>query len=145
MTSTRDIFSISGEPRLHLLTLECTHLTLLRDEEHYPDPDAFDPERLLKNSEIDPKTLDPIPIFGFARRSVHCYRSMVHISTTSHRICPGRFFAMDSLLISVVSVLSCFDIAKAKNKEGQEIEPKIRWTSGFSRCVLQISCLLPVH
>ncbi|KAJ8701208.1 hypothetical protein PTI98_000021 [Pleurotus ostreatus] len=36
---------------------------LLRDEEHYPDLDTFNPERFLKDGEINPKTLDPIPNF----------------------------------------------------------------------------------
>ncbi|KAL4261036.1 cytochrome P450 family protein [Pleurotus pulmonarius] len=96
---------------------------LLRDEEIYPDPDTFDPERFLKNGEINPDTLDPIPNFGFGRR-----------------ICPGRFFAMDSLFISIASILSCFDITKVKDKEGRDIEPDIQWTSGFSRHIIPFEC-----
>ncbi|KAL4255209.1 cytochrome P450 monooxygenase [Pleurotus pulmonarius] len=70
---------------------------LLRDEEIYPNPDTFDPERFLKIGEINPNTLDPIPNFGFGRR-----------------ICTGRFFAMDSLSISIASILYSMDFRVLK-------------------------------
>ncbi|KAF4580754.1 hypothetical protein EYR38_003040 [Pleurotus pulmonarius] len=96
---------------------------LLRDEEVYPDPGTFNPERFLKDGVIDPKTLDPIPNFGFGRR-----------------ICPGRFFAMDSLAISVASILYCFDISKAKDAQRQDIEPDIQWEGGFTRHIVPFEC-----
>lgn len=43
---------------------------LLKDEEYYPDPDVFLPERFLKDGKINPKVADPIPNFGFGRRFV---------------------------------------------------------------------------
>ncbi|KAJ8690937.1 hypothetical protein PTI98_010555 [Pleurotus ostreatus] len=98
---------------------------LLRDEEVYSDPGTFKPERFLKDGEIDPKTLDPIPNFGFGRR-----------------ICPGRFFAMDSLAISVASILSCFDIAKAKDARGRDIEQDIQWEGGFTRHIIPFECAI---
>ncbi|KAF9495887.1 cytochrome P450 [Pleurotus eryngii] len=98
---------------------------LLRDEEVYPDPDIFNPERFLKDGEIDPKTLDPIPNFGFGRR-----------------ICPGRFFAMDSISISIASILSCFDIAKARDARGRDIEQDIQWEGGFTRHIIPFECAI---
>ncbi|KAG9218442.1 hypothetical protein CCMSSC00406_0007957 [Pleurotus cornucopiae] len=98
---------------------------LLRDEEYYPDPDMFDPERFLKEGELNPKSLDPIPNFGFGRR-----------------ICPGRFFAMDSLLMSIASTLFCFDITKAKDSEGRDVEPDIRWDPGFTRHIVPFKCCI---
>ncbi|KDQ25158.1 hypothetical protein PLEOSDRAFT_1057573 [Pleurotus ostreatus PC15] len=98
---------------------------LLRDEEVYSDPGTFNPERFLKDGEIDPKTLDPIPNFGFGRR-----------------ICPGRFFALDSLAISVASILSCFDITKAKDARGRDIEQDIQWEGGFTRHIIPFECAI---
>ncbi|KAL4262069.1 cytochrome P450 family protein [Pleurotus pulmonarius] len=95
----------------------------LRDEKYYPDPDTFNPERFLKDGEIDPKTLDPMPNFGVGRR-----------------MCAGRFFAMDSLSISMASTLFCFNITKAKDVEGRDIESEIQWTSGFSRQIIPFEC-----
>ncbi|KDQ28638.1 hypothetical protein PLEOSDRAFT_1063469 [Pleurotus ostreatus PC15] len=96
---------------------------LLRDEECHPDPDTFNPERFLKDGKLNPKTLDSNPNFGSGRR-----------------ICPGRFFAMDSILISVASTLFCFDITKAKDAGGRDIEPDIRYAPASSRQVLPFEC-----
>ncbi|KAJ8699050.1 hypothetical protein PTI98_002207 [Pleurotus ostreatus] len=41
---------------------------LLRDEEHYPDPDRFNPDRFLKNGKIDRKLCEAMPNFGYGRR-----------------------------------------------------------------------------
>lgn len=42
---------------------------------------------------------------------------------------------MDSLWISIASILAGFDIAKAKDEQGQVVEPDIKWAPGFSRYV----------
>ncbi|KAF9490983.1 cytochrome P450 [Pleurotus eryngii] len=96
---------------------------MLRDEEYYPDPDVFRPEGFLKDGKINYKLTNPIPNFGFGRR-----------------ICPGRYFAMDSLWISIASILATFDIEKAKDEQGQDIEPDIQWIPGFSRQLRRFKC-----
>ncbi len=109
---------------------------MLRDEEYYPDPDVFRPERFLKDGKINYKLTDPIPNFGFGRRYVLSNSRHASALITTCRICPGRFFAMDSLWISVASILATFNIEKAKDEQGRDIEPGIQWIPGFSRCVL---------
>ncbi|KAL4266770.1 cytochrome P450 family protein [Pleurotus pulmonarius] len=96
---------------------------ILQDEAQYRDPDTFNPERFLKDGQVDAKLADPLPNFGFGRR-----------------ICPGRFFAMDSLWISMASILATFNIAKAKGEHGRDIEPDIRWIPGFSRHLAPFPC-----
>jgi cytochrome P450 len=55
---------------------------MLHDENVYPDPQKFIPERFLtKDGKIDPSVKDPVnAAFGFGRR-----------------VCPGRHFALASI------------------------------------------------
>ncbi|KAF4575356.1 hypothetical protein EYR36_006715 [Pleurotus pulmonarius] len=96
---------------------------ILQDEEYYPDPDSFKPERFLKDGLVDPKLKDLIVNFGYGRRT-----------------CPGRFFAMDSLWISLTSMLAVFNIKKAKNADGQEIDPDIQYIPGYTRHIKPFRC-----
>ena len=41
---------------------------MTHDPVEYPDPDAFNPERWLKDGEIDPDMKEPDMAFGFGRR-----------------------------------------------------------------------------
>ena len=44
---------------------------MLNNEADYPDPSSFNPERYLKNGQLDPNIRDPELIaFGFGRRQV---------------------------------------------------------------------------
>lgn len=98
---------------------------LLRDEDYYRDADKFKPERFLKDGRIDPRLLDSIPNFGFGRR-----------------VCPGRFFAMDTILMYIASTLFCFDISKAKDLEGRDIEPNIQYDPGFTMHIIPFKCTI---
>ena len=84
----------------------------MHDEENYPDPFSFRPERFLKDGKIDPDVKDPVAAFGFGRR-----------------ICPGRHMARASVWIAVVSMLASFDITKAADKDGLVIEPSGEYTT----------------
>ncbi|KAI0772409.1 O-methylsterigmatocystin oxidoreductase [Trametes elegans] len=88
---------------------------MLHDPEVYPEPDAFCPDRFLKNGALDPDVPDPETIaFGFDRR-----------------ICPGRHFANDALFISIASILHVFAIEHALDEHGQPIPVEVKMTSGF--------------
>ncbi len=63
---------------------------------------------------------------------------------------------MDSLRISIASILATFNIAKAKDEQGRDIEPDIKWIPGFtmyvwSNCLTTllkdaiVGTLLPSH
>lgn len=77
---------------------------ILHDPEVYPDPEEFKPERFLnKNGTVrDDPTLSFV--FGFGKR-----------------ICPGRHFVDATIFIVVSSVLSVFNVTKAKDENGHEI------------------------
>ncbi|KAL9710899.1 hypothetical protein Ac2012v2_005439 [Leucoagaricus gongylophorus] len=71
----------------------------LHDPDVYAEPEKFIPERFLKDGQIDPDVRDPQAYaFGSGRR-----------------ICPGRFFALDSLYAIVTGVLACFTIKHPNN------------------------------
>lgn len=77
---------------------------VLHNPDLYPDPEAFKPERHLN----DDGTLrdDPVITLAFG---------------VGKRICPGRHFVDSTLFIVVSSILSVFDVMKAKDKNGGEI------------------------
>jgi cytochrome P450 len=71
---------------------------ILHDPVLYPEPDIFKPERFLN---VDGSLRDdPILVsaFGFGKR-----------------LCPGRHFADATLFISIVSLLSVFNIERGKD------------------------------
>lgn len=81
----------------------------MRDEELFPSPDDFQPERFLPETKtihprINLKEFD-LP-FGFGRR-----------------ICPGMHLALNSLFINVSRLLWAFDIKPVKDKDGKDIIP----------------------
>ncbi|KAF7441405.1 hypothetical protein PC9H_001755 [Pleurotus ostreatus] len=85
----------------------------------------FFPDRFLKNGRIDLKLCDVMPNFGYGRR-----------------ICPGRHFAMDSLQMSIASILTVFNIEKARDNHGQVIEPDIKYISGSTRHIRPFKCAI---
>ncbi len=53
----------------YLTTLEYLPRSILHNEEHYPDPFVFRPERFLADGQLDETVLDPdVVAFGFGRR-----------------------------------------------------------------------------
>lgn len=87
---------------------------MLHDKRDYQDPDKFEPARFLPNG---PNPVAPDParaVFGFGRR-----------------ICPGRFFADDSLYMVIASVLHTFKISHPVDAKGQKVEFKVDWASGI--------------
>ncbi|KAJ8475176.1 hypothetical protein ONZ45_g15698 [Pleurotus djamor] len=83
---------------------------IMRDEKIFPQAHEFRPERFLTaDGEIDAKLAEIVDIgFGFGRR-----------------ICPGRFFARDTVLIWIASILAVFDISAAKDENGEDIRPDL--------------------
>ncbi|TFK37397.1 cytochrome P450 [Crucibulum laeve] len=93
---------------------------IAHDEELYPNPFTFNPERHLGET---PQT-DPFKfVFGFGRR-----------------VCPGAHLAELSLFLNITSILATFTIAKALDANKQEIEPPVDWTSGTVSHVKPFPC-----
>ncbi|KAL1696188.1 cytochrome P450 [Schizophyllum commune] len=99
---------------------------MVHDEEAYPEPYAFKPERFLNiDGKLDPAVRDPAHIaFGFGRR-----------------LCPGRHVAYASVWIAVASMLRVYNIEKAKLPDGTSIEPLREWVTGLVSQPKHFKCL----
>jgi cytochrome P450 len=89
---------------------------ILHDPEMFPDPEEFKPERFLDKDgsfQDDPKIA---LAFGAGKR-----------------ICPGRHLVDANLFMVASSILSVFNVTKAKDENGHEIPVKVATTvrSGF--------------
>ncbi|KDN39026.1 hypothetical protein RSAG8_09062, partial [Rhizoctonia solani AG-8 WAC10335] len=84
--------------------------SMSRNAEVYKDPESFNPDRFH-----DPQ-IPKIPAFGFGRR-----------------LCPGIHYAESSIFITVASMLTAYNITKAKDENGQEITPS---TEGVAESVV---------
>jgi cytochrome P450 len=85
---------------------------ILHDPEVYPDPEEFKPERFL--NEDGSVRDDPILSFAFG---------------FGKRICPGRHFVDATIFIVISSVLSVFNVTKARDENGHEIPVKAAVTA----------------
>jgi cytochrome P450 len=77
---------------------------ILHNPDLYPDPEAFKPERFL--NEDGTLRDDPVILMAFG---------------VGKRICSGRHFVESTLFIVASSVLSVFNVVKAKDENGREI------------------------
>ncbi|TFK97141.1 cytochrome P450 [Pterulicium gracile] len=99
---------------------------MLHEAQHFEHPYEFNPNRFLVDAkgeirqDLEALVMD---VFGFGRR-----------------ICPGRHLAMNSIWITIARVLATFDIAKALDKEGDEIEPQARFTVGITSHPVPFGC-----
>ncbi|KAJ7483529.1 cytochrome P450 [Mycena latifolia] len=97
---------------------------ILNDEEMYPDPHTFKPERFLRDGKLNPSVRDPdTAAFGFGRR-----------------ICPGKNMAMASLWITIASMLATLDIKKTRDATGKEVEPSYEYFPGLISPPLPFEC-----
>lgn len=86
-----------------------------RDPASYRDPEAFAPERHLPagaggtGPEPDPAGY----VFGFGRR-----------------VCPGRKLVEDALFLTVAKTLAVFDVSRARDSQGREVEYRVGVTPG---------------
>ncbi|KAF8654799.1 hypothetical protein AX16_003368 [Volvariella volvacea WC 439] len=88
---------------------------ILRDESIFgPDTDTYNPERFLKDGQINPDIMFPEMAFGFGRR-----------------ICAGKEIALSSVWLSITTILATLDITKAKDKDGNVIEPSGKYSTGM--------------
>ncbi|KAJ3505896.1 hypothetical protein NLJ89_g7171 [Agrocybe chaxingu] len=77
---------------------------MTHDESVYKDPETFNPDRFItEDGELNDD--DRVLAYGFGRR-----------------ICVGKHVASSTMWITIVSILACFNIGKAKDEFGNEIE-----------------------
>ncbi|KAF8995024.1 cytochrome P450 [Cyathus striatus] len=97
---------------------------MAHDETDYPAPYNFNPDRFMKNGQIDPDVRDPRTFsFGFGRR-----------------ICPGLHIGWSTVWYTAANLLATFEILKPLNDRGEETEPEIVYESGIVSPPLKFDC-----
>ncbi|KAK7049423.1 hypothetical protein VNI00_006024 [Paramarasmius palmivorus] len=104
---------------------------MTRDPTLYPDPEEFVPERFLTEDGIC-NNEDMVFTFGFA-----------YAPSIGRRICPGRHLAINTLWAAMACILAVFDISKAKDEAGAEVEPDAEYTVGIVSPGDRSICLVP--
>ena len=92
----------------------------------------YQPERYLKDGKLNPDVMDPdSAVFGFGRRSVDVTFSVMRCAfyrTSPPSICPGRYFADNSLYILASCLLAVYDITPPVDDQGNAIKLKPEFT-----------------
>ena len=88
---------------------------MTRNEEVYPEPEVFNPDRFLHPS--SQRTLEHVEaVWGFGRR-----------------ICPGKAFAEASLWLCMANFITTMNIEKAVDGDGSAITPAAVFNFGAIR------------
>ncbi|OCH85716.1 CyP450 monooxygenase [Obba rivulosa] len=99
---------------------------ILHNPDDYPEPEAFNPERFMKDDRLNPDVRDPhTAAFGFGRR-----------------ICPGRHFSDATLFINIASILHVFDINPPVDEHGKPVYPEVKITSGLVTYPSAFKCII---
>lgn len=97
---------------------------MLHDENIYPDPFKFNPDRFIRDGKLNSAIEDPANVaFGFGRR-----------------VCAGRYMATSSVWIAIASIVATFDISKAVDENGDVIEPSLGYSPGMINAPLPFKC-----
>ncbi|KAL1938285.1 hypothetical protein VTO73DRAFT_11736 [Trametes versicolor] len=94
-----------------------------RDEDAYPEPEEFHPERHLNKVRDGSNPLPSGYVFGFGRR-----------------VCPGQAFADATLWIAMAGIMASFDVRPPLNAEGVEVCPPAAFRPGFTRQPEKYTC-----
>lgn len=108
-----------------------TRRTMSRDPKKYHNPEVFNPSRfLLEDGRLNDDEVQYV--FGFGRRYA-ITPLLLHLPSYKyvHRICLGRYFAADTIWLSIVRMLFLFDIRKKKDSAGNEIPVDGGFSTGF--------------
>ncbi|KAF8625112.1 hypothetical protein AX15_005542 [Amanita polypyramis BW_CC] len=99
---------------------------MLRNEEVYPDPFSFKPDRFLKDGRINDAIPDLTNVaFGFGRR-----------------ICPAQHMAFSATWIAVASLIAAFDTTKAVDRNGNIIEADPEYVNALASFPEPFECLM---
>jgi len=96
---------------------------MARDEDKYPKPSDFIPERFLDEDEN--LTQDDVVNIGYG---------------FGRRICVGRHFADPSLWIAMASILAAFKISRTQDRDGNEIHFEPKWSTGLTTQPVPFPC-----
>lgn len=109
----------------------------MNDENVYPDPAKFDPERFLTSDEkVDHSVRDHEAAFGYGRR-IWCIL-VLRVAGTSdligtHVQSPGRHMARGTIWLTAASILASFNVEKAVDAHGNVIEPHVEYVPNLIR------------
>ncbi|KAH8782995.1 cytochrome P450 CYP621A2 [Diaporthe sp. PMI_573] len=88
---------------------------MTHDERLYQDPERFEPERYIPAEEGGRAEPFPRGQFGFGRR-----------------VCVGQHLAEASMWIVIARLLASYDVTKALDEKGKEIEPRLKLSDGLT-------------
>ncbi|KAK1227302.1 hypothetical protein PQX77_009719 [Marasmius sp. AFHP31] len=114
-------------------TIVANAWAVLHDEKFYgQNPLEFNPDRFMNSDGKAPPSPE-LFAFGFGRRppgpNITCKPHILN------RVCPGRYFALNTVYLAMSRLLASFTIARAIDDEGNEIIPKARFTEGAVRYI----------
>ncbi|KAJ3560891.1 hypothetical protein NP233_g10541 [Leucocoprinus birnbaumii] len=97
--------------------------TILHDPNVYPEPMRYNPDRFMKNGQLNSEVQDPLAVFGYGRR-----------------VCPGSHFSDASMFIMIAHILSVYKIQPSLDEKGNEVKIIPDMTSGILSYPVEFQC-----